>query len=486
MMLRSPISTRRTSKKSADLDGVNNVEASNGNKDTSKVASSSQPHINISASDPASDSGAAPASAIPHDNDGAFNNFCVAPGDVDGISAQGRTKVQKLDDTAYKPFGSRSRASSVGSDASFCKGGPDKACGEPVRSNECGVSCDMCERWFHASCQGIPKPAYDALTKYQVLAWLCPGCKATLKGIDAKNLSSLEAKVDQLSTSLDAHMRRIGQSLKEQEQAVVEQTQLLERSIRDSHTQKASYAEMVKGTCSDMVAKVSAKVSAIPQTLASQASSKDMQSLSQVFDEFIEKDRRKFNLVIHNLPESEGSTFAERMERDAKLFQEVIRDVFRLNVSVSKVFRVGKGMQTRPRLLIVTLHSSDVKGDILRLAPQLRSSDHWGNIYITPDLTKSEREALRKVREELATRRAAGEQNLVIRKGKVVQLRAVADQNREEVSRGGHSQNEAHLTGSSHSTGVRQSSSRSVEPSGLSCPQSTSDTGLNSPEVTRA
>ena len=41
-------------------------------------------------------------------------------------------------------------------------------------------------------------------------------------------------------------------------------------------------------------------------------------------------------------------------------------------------------------------------------------------IYITPDLTPAEREAARKLREELTVRRAAGETNLVIWKGRIV------------------------------------------------------------------
>ena len=98
------------------------------------------------------------------------------------------------------------------------------------------------------------------------------------------DLASLESKVDHLALKVDTHMKRIAQSLKEQEQAVDSQTKMIERFIRDNHTQKATYAEMVKGTCSDVVAKVSAKVSTIPQAFSSQAASKDMQTISRVFD----------------------------------------------------------------------------------------------------------------------------------------------------------------------------------------------------------
>ena len=72
----------------------------------------------------------------------------------------GKAKVQKLDGSTYRPFGSHSRSSSeagsVCSDTLFCKVGPGKpVCGDPVKNSECGVSCDRCESWFHAACRAF-------------------------------------------------------------------------------------------------------------------------------------------------------------------------------------------------------------------------------------------------------------------------------------------------------------------------------------------
>ena len=60
-----------------------------------------------------------------------------------------------------------------------------------------------------------------------------------------------------------------------------------------------------------------------------------------------------------------------------------------------------------------------MKHDLLQLAPQLCSSSVWGNIFITPDLTKAGRDAARKLREELKAHKQAGEDGLV-RKGRIV------------------------------------------------------------------
>ena len=225
-------------------------------------------------------------------------------------------------------------------------------------------------------------------------------------------------------TAVEKQMKLVDQSMREQEQAVNAQTKIMEQTLRDNATQKASYAEMVKGTCSDVVTKVSEKLSSIPSTLTdtTQSDSKDMKNIAKVFDDFLDKDKRKNNLAIHNLPEAICSEGGSRAECDMKLFQELAKDTFKLSVAVSKSFRVGKANPNKDRLLIITLDTPGVKYDILRLAPQLRNSEKWGKVYITPDLTRSEREAARKLRQELADRRAAGETNLSIRKGRVVRL----------------------------------------------------------------
>ena len=340
---------------------------------------------------------------------------------VTPVPGRSEKKIQKLDGNAYKPFGSRSRSSSdAGSDTAYCRGGPGIVCGEPVRDSDHGVQCDKCENWFHSVCQGIPKPAYEALVLHKVLSWLCPECKKAIKNADGKRLISLESKVGELDKSLREHVKLVTQSLKEQEMAVANQTGLLERSVRELHNQKTSYADMVKGSCSQVVEKVAAKISSIPQGLAASAEPKTLSGFTKVFDDFLDKDRRKNNLVIHNLPEDNEGSREDRAAQDVSLFQEIVKEVFRTSVTVAKSFRVGKQVANRDRLLIVTLETPGVKQDLLRMAPQLRASEKWGNIYITPDLTPAEREAAKKLREELTARRKAGEVNLVIRRGKIV------------------------------------------------------------------
>ena len=308
------------------------------------------------------------------------------------------------------------------SEASICKGGPGKpTCGEHVGDSNDGVQCGKCESWFHVACQNIPTPAHEALKKYEMLSWFCGECKKVASNTSGL-IMALDKKVERLDKVVKDQLGRMVHCLREQERSVDNQTKLIERSIRENVAQKATYAEMVRGTCSEVVDKVSAKLTSLPQLASAQVASTDSQRISRAFDDFLDKERRKSNLVIHNLPEPDCASSQDRSEQDVRQFQELVKYAFRIHVKVTKAHRVGRIVPGRRRLLIVTLESPELKQDVLQMAPQLRNSPAWGNIYISPDLNKTEREAAMRLRGELKARRSAGEGDLAIRRGRIVSV----------------------------------------------------------------
>ena len=52
-----------------------------------------------------------------------------------------------------------------------------------------------------------------------------------------------------------------------------------------------------------------------------------------VFDNFMDRDRRKSN-IVHNLAEVHAETLADRSNQDIIHFQQLAKDVFRLNIRV--------------------------------------------------------------------------------------------------------------------------------------------------------
>ena len=349
--------------------------------------------------------------------------------------------VGKLDSNVFKPFGSvgnisMSRSSSdtseTASDAATCRGGPNNPiCGIQVVNGDRAIQCDKCQFWFHAKCQAIPKPAHDALVRYKCLSWLCEKCKKSL-GDGAKaetcpktnqvDLPLLERKLQVIGDAVRDHMKIIVQSVKEQEKVVADSAKLVENICKDQNAQKTTYADMVRGSCDKMVKEVNAKIETIP----GRASAKDTldagRAMSNVFDSFLDKEKRKLNVVVHNLPEDTSPSLTERSERDNELFRDIVKEGLSLIIRPTRSFRVGKRSADKPRLLIVSLENMETKVELLRMASQLRHLSTWKRIYVTPDLTKKEREESKKLREELAKRRQAGETDIMIKRGRIVKL----------------------------------------------------------------
>lgn len=237
----------------------------------------------------------------------------------------------------------------------------------------------------------------------------------------------LEYKVGRLETALTDHLSRVEGTLKRQEELANKQTKLVNDVVKEVTQQESTYAGKVKGTCEEFFAKVSSKIDSIPKT-PKPTSSSPVSDLSGMFTDFMDKDRRKLNVVVHNLPESESDNQAVD---DAAKFQNIIKEELKLIVKSTKAFRVGKRGE-RPRLLIVSLENMETKLEVLKLASQLRKSPTWSNIYVTKDMTWKEREELRKAKAELARRRENGEENLMIKGLKVVKRETRAHAQRQD------------------------------------------------------
>ena len=351
-------------------------------------------------------------------------------------------EVGKLDDEVFKPFGPPSRSSSVADNVEDfqCPGGPSKTCGKPVTDEDEGVLCDACGCWFHSGCQGVSEPEMRALICHKALAWLCSRCKYNLKGSSRNGscCTRLETRIRVLEEGLSVQtnlLRRVNEcqellvnSMKENHDEL--KTIILEHSMqvelnktKEEEKRCASYASIVKGSCVDVINSLSAKIETMPQKEVKGEPERNghAHQIAGIVDSVLDKEKRRRNIVVHNLPESDAQSTSDRAADDMSLFTQLVKEEFHVVTRVTKSFRAGKVIPGKQRLLIVTLESEDSKWEIIRLAPQLRHSEAWGKVYLSPDLTRSEREESRRLREELKKRKENGETNLMIRNKRIIQ-----------------------------------------------------------------
>lgn len=150
-----------------------------------------------------------------------------------------------------------------------------------------------------------------------------------------------------------------------------------------------SYADVVKEAGAQVVEKVSRKIDKMPSV--SVPIQRSNEEVARLLDEIQDKERRKLNVVIHNLKETAGESNTERAKGDSDKFKHMIKEGLKLVVETAKTFRVGRKDDTKPRLMVVTLTNVTDKMEILKLAALLRHTTEWSNVYISPDLTWKER-----------------------------------------------------------------------------------------------
>ena len=137
-------------------------------------------------------------------------------------------------------------------------------------------------------------------------------------------------------------------------------------------------------------------------------------AVKSVISEEKERNRRKLNLIIQNIPESEAEAPDICKQEDIKQITDVFSKQLKVEPIISSIIRLGrKGGSPKPRLLRVTVNSESVKASILQNTKRLRLSDtpaNYRKVFIPPDLTPREHEANKELCAQLADANNEGSQ----------------------------------------------------------------------------
>ena len=142
----------------------------------------------------------------------------------------------------------------------------------------------------------------------------------------------------------------------------------------------------------------------IPLSKPTQVSNADINTtVASFLAEEKEKDRRRLNLIVHQLAESDETDAQKRKECDVKETSDIIQKYLGVSATLTNPVRLGiKG--AKPRLLKISVSSRQEKAQILKNCTKLRNKEHPSNIqkiYITPDLTPKEQQANKALRSQL-------------------------------------------------------------------------------------
>ena len=281
------------------------------------------------------------------------------------------------------------------------------------------IQCERCEMWLCAKCEKVPPELIHHVSQYCELRvhWFCKVCdKLALHSVQTySHMSNPFTKEitscfnDTVVKSLNKMVERIDVMLNEMLSSFSDLHKSLEdRVIATSPTDTT--VEVVNENTENVVALKSESLSSAVND-----------QVFSIVNEISDRDSRKCNLMIHNLPEPELSSAQERVSADTKTVEALLKD--KLSISdpkICKVLRLGKHKSDRSRSVLIVFDDEKTKWTCLKHAPRLRNDPAFQRVYLSPDLTVQERKERRKLLTELKNRKEKGEKDIIIRHGRVV------------------------------------------------------------------
>lgn len=260
-------------------------------------------------------------------------------------------------------------------------------CENTVKTEENGLNCEDCCHWWHAKCCNISDEKYEWLAESDNIVYVCDQCRS--KGKDDSNSNA-------------AIMKKLSEMM------------LCMQTVLASN-------DKITMVNNDLVQRVTALESS-RNIVQEEIKANITKQVKEEMGESAEREKRRLNLIIQNVPESTKEESADRTWEDNATVFGLLQMVTEIGTGdFTEPIRLG-AKSARPRAIKITVKEDQLKQKIIReyfskinrkgTAPQ-------SCIYINHDLTPIQRREDKALREELKERRK-NEKDLVIRNGKII------------------------------------------------------------------
>ncbi len=189
-------------------------------------------------------------------------------------------------------------------------------CEKQIKPKDKAIQCATCQLIYHAKCQKVSDAKYEALKEEdEDMFWFCLSCRRT-----TVNLIQTTAGIEKRVTALEAVMDQKAE--KDDVKELENRVQLLEESVQDRFAklegdegQKSE--EIEKKIEEKIVEKIEEKKI---------ESTKPTTSVQEAVEEVKEQERRKCNVVLFNVPESESVDNETRRQHDIEVLEALMKE----------------------------------------------------------------------------------------------------------------------------------------------------------------
>ena len=300
-------------------------------------------------------------------------------------------------------------------------------CGNKVKKGDSGLNCELCNNWFHCSCENIKDEVYNVLkTTHSGIHWYCKGCDRGVFNI-LKSLTEMEERQKNTETEmnkmkeeaekqskgivkLNKSMKELEEKLKkkEEEQKIIEEKQQEIDKIKISlasmdeqmkkHTvenkkniveQETLWSDIVNKHVDKKLGTVQNEVERVQKTL--------QEAKKQAFEER-DKESRRNNIIIYKAAESDAGSVEERHKEDKEFCYHLFREILEIDCNegeMKKIIRLGV-KQDKERPILIEFAHRDLKNMVMESLRKLRTADDkFKRLSIVHDMTKIERDEIK-------------------------------------------------------------------------------------------
>ena len=253
-------------------------------------------------------------------------------------------------------------------------------CDNAIDDGDETIECHACKNWCHRQCSELSEAQFAVLARGgESVLWQCGNCIEKVTNGESPNASRTEAKLD-----------------------------VIMKMFQEMITRMEKLEGMQNGKSTDD--KIEDAVE---------------RKMTLIVEEAREKDKRKQNIIIANLPESTEVMLEERKREDRVRVRVLVSKITDVpGADIDEPMRLGQmqiGYNARPRLLRMVVRTDDAKQKIMKNVYSLNEGIPFDKrVYINNDCTPLERENYKALKAEMARRVEGGEKDLIIRNMKIV------------------------------------------------------------------
>ena len=264
-------------------------------------------------------------------------------------------------------------------------------CNKKVKKSDKGIKCEICDLWFHISCEKMDGEVYDFLRKRagDRVHWYCTKCDKV-----ATKLWTSVLKIQERVEKLEDRLKNVDEIEKRLEKIENKLETIAEKELKMNVEVEPKWAEIVSRNIDDKMIYIAEDIGKVKA---------EMKETQEAIAEFEDKKKRKNNIIIFNLPECQQEDGKAREKEDREFCGSLFDEVLQIGYEdgfIKKIIRLGKREKGVVRPMLVEL-SENIKNLVMENAGKLgKAKGKYKGITLSHDMTKKEREQCKELLQE--------------------------------------------------------------------------------------